>query len=215
MSPSEADIARLEGLRAGDLSALAELYHQYGAIVYRFALAMARDPDIAADAVQDTFVWLASEGALRFDPSRSSLAAFLCGVVRNHIFRRREHDSRFVSTTTQDSDSGPEYGDTETSVTLIETEGSEAQAEHALTELLRRERRETLLQALRSLHLEHREVLILVEFEELSYEDAAGIIGCPIGTVRSRLHRARAALKARLLSLDPGLQEPGGGEPGI
>ena len=49
----------------------------------------------------------------------------------------------------------------------------------------------------------HREVVVLCDLEELSYATAAEILGCPIGTIRSRLSRARALLATRLEPLDP------------
>jgi len=78
-----------------------------------------------------------------------------------------------------------------------------ASVDDALSHLLARERGAALLHALAMLPAEHREVIALVEFEEFSYADAAAIIGCPIGTVRSRLFRAKAALKTQLLELFP------------
>jgi len=59
--------------------------------------------------------------------------------------------------------------------------------------------------ALAEMAEEHRTVLVLKEIENLSYEEIAEIVGCPIGTVRSRIHRARAELRDRLQGL---LQEP-------
>jgi RNA polymerase sigma-70 factor (ECF subfamily) len=50
----------------------------------------------------------------------------------------------------------------------------------------------------RDLPAEFREAVVLCELEELSYEEAAQLIGCPIGTIRSRLHRGRALLLAKL-----------------
>ena len=62
----------------------------------------------------------------------------------------------------------------------------------------RRERVERVRDAVLSLPPEFREAVVLCELEELSYEEAAQKSGCPIGTIRSRLHRGRALLMARL-----------------
>jgi RNA polymerase sigma-70 factor (ECF subfamily) len=61
-----------------------------------------------------------------------------------------------------------------------------------------RERRECVRSAVLSLPAEFRETVVLCELEELSYEEAARILDCPLGTVRSRLHRGRALLLAKL-----------------
>ena len=77
------------------------------------------------------------------------------------------------------------------------------QVEDALTQLLATERGTALHKGLARLAVEQREVIALVEFEEFSYAEAANIIGCPIGTVRSRLNRAKEALRAQLVELFP------------
>ena len=174
--------------------ALATVYRRHGAAVYRFACLHAGSQSFAADATQETFLWLARDGAVAFDPARNSLAAFLCGVARNHVLRIRTTEARYVGL--------PEHEE----VVAIDDADARAAVDDALSHLLARERGDALLQALATLPAEQREVIALVEFEEFSYVDAAAIIGCPIGTVRSRLSRAKVALKARLLELFPAEQ---------
>src|SRR5262249_17351134 len=70
-----------------------------------------------------------------------------------------------------------------------------------LDNLLRSERTAALHTALRDLPEVYRDAVILCDLEERSYEDVARIMSCPVGTVRSRLHRARALLAARLKPL--------------
>lgn len=60
------------------------------------------------------------------------------------------------------------------------------------------ERQRAVQQALAELSEEYRLVLVLKEMDELSYDEIAGVLGCPLGTIRSRIHRARAELKTRL-----------------
>ena len=67
-----------------------------------------------------------------------------------------------------------------------------------LDELTHREGIESLRRAIRTLPRRYREVVVLCDLEEVDYADAAGVLGCPIGTVRSRLHRARALLLEKL-----------------
>ena len=187
------DQALLARIRAGDAVALSTVYRRHGAAVFRFACLHAPSRDAAADATQETFLWLASNGAREFDAARSSLAAFLCGVARNHGLRMRAVEARFTELPADDhQDHG--HG------------GNESAIDDALSHLLARERVEALLAALATLPAEQREVIALVEFEDFSYADAASIIGCPIGTVRSRLSRAKVALADRVLELFPSVQ---------
>ena len=185
------DAALLTRIRAGDPVALSTVYRRHSAAVFRFACLHTPSRDAAADATQEAFLWLSTNGAIGFDSSRSSLAAFLCGVARNHGLRIRAVEARF--TELPDDDQASSY------------DGS-AVIDDALAHLLTRERGDALLGALALLPAEHREVIALVEFEDFSYADAASIIGCPIGTVRSRLSRAKEALRDRVLELFPFVQ---------
>lgn len=186
------DEALLARIRAGDAVALATVYRRHGAAVHRFACLHAPSRDAAADATQETFLWLATQGATGFDATRSTLAAFLCGVARNHALRIRVAAARFDEL----PDDVPAAGQSA-------QEAAGDTVSDALAHLLARERGEALLAALATLAAEHREVVALIEFEEFSYADAAAIIGCPIGTVRSRLNRAREALRQRIVELFP------------
>lgn len=185
------DEALLARIRAGDAVALATVYRRHGAAVHRFACLHAPSREAAADATQETFLWLATQGAAGFDATRSSLAAFLCGVARNHALRIRAAAARFDELPDDSAATGAAQ---DTDVDAVSD---------ALAHLLARERSEALLAALATLAAEHREVVALIEFEEFSYADAAAIIGCPVGTVRSRLNRGKEALRQRIVELFP------------
>jgi len=187
-SDAYSDATLLARVRAGDAVALATVYRRHGATVFRFACLHAPSREAAADATQDTFLWLATNRAAAFDPNQGSLAAFLCGVARNHVLRIRAADARYD---VHEGASTPADGDSHDAV------------EDALAHVLAAERGNALHAALARLSAEHREVIALVEFEEFSYAEAANIIGCPIGTVRSRLNRAKDALRAQLVELFP------------
>lgn len=195
VAESTTDAALLTRIRAGDAVALSTVYRRHGAAVFRFACLHAPTREAAADATQETFLWLATNGATGFDETRSTLPAFLCGVARNHGLRIRAADARYTELA---DDGGHDQ--------VLAHAGSDTAVDDALAHLLERERGDALLQALAGLPTEHREVIALIEFEDFSYADAANIIGCPIGTVRSRLSRAREALRERVLELFPSVR---------
>jgi RNA polymerase sigma-70 factor (ECF subfamily) len=112
-------------------------------------------------------------------------------VARNHALRIRAAAARFDELPDDSAATGAAQ---DTDVDAVSD---------ALAHLLARERSEALLAALATLAAEHREVVALIEFEEFSYADAAAIIGCPVGTVRSRLNRAKEALRQRIVELFP------------
>jgi len=179
---SDADLLRL--MMAGDANAFTLLYRRRQANVFRFALQMSGSRAIAEDVTQEVFIVLIRE-ADRYDPSRGSLAAYLYGIARNYVLRRLEQDRMFV----QFSDSPEE--EEQTTGTMIDRSDP-------LDDLTRNEMVEELRQSILSMPPRYREVVVLCDLHELSYVDAAAVIGCAVGTVRSRLHRARALLIEKL-----------------
>ena len=173
----------------GDESAFATLYRRRQASLYRFALQMCGSESVAEDVTQEVFMALLRE-AHRFDPARGALASFLYGVARNQVLRRLEKERAFVGL----GDEPDERGDAARLTT----------GEDPLAELARGERVETVRQAVLALPLHYREVVVLCELQELSYAEAANVLGCAVGTVRSRLHRARVLLCERLRVFDEG-----------
>jgi RNA polymerase sigma-70 factor, ECF subfamily len=173
----------LRSMLAGDEEALALLYRRRQGSVYRFALQMSGSKPIAEDVTQEVFLFLMRDGRV-FDPERGSLNAFLLGVARNHVMRRMRVDQ--VLTPIGDD------GDDDAGLMLADTDLC------PLEDLTRAETIETVRKAVLSLPPKYREVVVLCELQDTSYEEAAEILGCAIGTVRSRLHRARALLLAKL-----------------
>ncbi|MDQ1707635.1 MAG: polymerase sigma-70 factor, subfamily [Pyrinomonadaceae bacterium] len=174
----------LQSLQAGDEGALSELYRRSQQSVYRFAFQMCGSQTVAEDVTQEVFMVLLKEGH-SFDPARGSLNAFLIGVARNHVLRRQRRE-RFYVAMSEEAQSGQDSGQT----TLL--------VAGPLDELSRRERIETIRRAVLALPEKYREVVVLCDLEELPYVEAAEILQCAVGTVRSRLHRARALLLEKL-----------------
>jgi len=172
-------------LAAGDPAALRELYERHGRALLRFSAAMCRSRQSAEDLVHDTFVALL-RGPSLFDPAQGSVFGYLCGVLRHRISRHYRQQKRWVALDSSD----------EAPVTL------DRESPGPADEIARSQVTAAFRRALLELPLQHREIIALCDLEELPYQAVAGILDCPIGTVRSRLHRARALLTLRLASLE-------------
>jgi RNA polymerase sigma factor (sigma-70 family) len=176
------DTERMARLAAGDTGALRELYEKHGRALLRFSSAMCRSRQAAEDLVHDTFVALL-RGPHLFDPAQGTAFNYLCGVLRHRISRHFRQQKRWV--TLVDDDSAAAAHDASPADEIARSEVS-AEFRRAMLEL----------------PLQHREIIALCDLEELPYHAVAAILQCPIGTVRSRLHRARALLTIRLASLE-------------
>jgi RNA polymerase sigma-70 factor, ECF subfamily len=160
----------------GNGEAMATLYLRHGGLVYRFTLQMSRDSAIAEEVTQEVFLALLSK-LDRFDPERGALATWLCGIARRQLWK---HWGRFDEGMTDELDDGD-----------IQLESAEDGPE---TWLVRQEAVAAVRVGIDELPVILREVVVLCELEEMSYEQAALVLEIPIGTVRSRLHRAKARL---------------------
>jgi RNA polymerase sigma-70 factor, ECF subfamily len=159
-------------VRKGDRNALAELYERREPGLYRYALYACGSRTVAEEVTQEIFLRLIGPG-IPFDEHRGSLEAYLYGVARN-LLRRRP----------------PALGLDEVEEPVTD--------EDALRDLIDGQRAAALTEAVRELPVGYRDAVVLCDLEERSYEEAALLMGCPVGTVRSRLHRARGLLTAKL-----------------
>ena len=177
------DFELLRLMLAGDEEALSVLYRRLQGSIYRFALQMSGSKTIAEDVTQEVFLFLMRDGHV-FDPARGSVSAFLFGVARNHVLRRLRVEQQLAPL-------GDDFDD-DVSVLHASTEIC------PLEDLTRSETIESVRKAVLSLPSRYREVVVLCELQDISYVETAEILGCAIGTVRSRLHRARALLVEKL-----------------
>jgi RNA polymerase sigma-70 factor (ECF subfamily) len=180
--PSDGDL--LQSIQAGDEEALAALYRRRQPGIYRFALQMCGSQTVAEDVTQEVFIVLIRDGHT-FDPARGSLNSFLIGVARNHVLRRLRRERFYVA--------------------IVEDSQNEDQTNQAaepnpgpLDDLSRTETIELVRRSVLALPERYREVVVLCDLEEMSYVEAAEILDCAVGTVRSRLHRGRALLIEKL-----------------
>lgn len=160
----------IEKAANGDSKAFGEIYFALRGSVYGFAYRMLRETAMAEDITQEAFIFLI-ENPNRFDAERGELLPFLCGIVRNKIIQHfRKHGTKLEVF----EDDFSKYDDFESS-------------DNPLNQLLDIELNEKI-----------REVLILREMEELSYQEIARITDTDLNQVKVRLHRARKALANEL-----------------
>lgn len=171
---TEEDLKLLDRIGARDQSALAELLRRYAGPLLRFLSSLSSDPAAAEDALQETTlsVW---KNAAAFR-GESTPRAWLYTIARNAMSRQKRGRSEPVDDVALErlgADAG--WGDAQ----------SGARIEKALDDRL------SLESAFASLPEEQREVLLLVDGEELSFHEAAETLGISLAAVKSRLHRAR------------------------
>jgi len=172
----------------GNEDAFTALYRRRQGPVYRFALHMSASPQVAEEVTQEVFLFLLQRGR-DFDPERGVLAAYLFGVARNYVRRAMEKNYTESAITTPAEDDDPSL------VTEIDPLGN----------LARNQTSKAVWKAVLSLPEHYREVVVLCDLQELSYADAAQALGCALGTIRSRLHRAHEMLVRKLQHTAPAL----------
>jgi RNA polymerase sigma-70 factor (ECF subfamily) len=150
-------------------------FDQHKSAVYRFAWRMTGSPAAAEDVTQDVFVELL-RCADRFDPARATLRAFLLGIARNLALKHWRAEHRYEP-----------LDDDAVAAAPVDLERG------AIGDIVGR--------AVRALRPLQREVVILVEYEGLTLAEAARAVDADVGTVKSRLHRARENLRRTLAPL--------------
>lgn len=174
----------------GDTDAFRKFVERTTSLVYQLSLRMLRSEADAQDAVQETYIRAWQSLATLRDHNAS--LSWLCGVARNvatdiNRQRKRNHSSSL------------EAHLSEGNFPLVERLAS-AQ-ENPETILASAEARAFLRAVIDDLPKKHRVVLLLREVDGLGYEEIAAALGCPRGTVESRLHRARAGLAKKIRAL--------------
>jgi RNA polymerase sigma-70 factor (ECF subfamily) len=174
------DAALLRRACNGDEAGFCELFARYERRIYQYASHMCGTV-AGDDIVQETFLAVLKPGG--FDASKGTVAGYLFGIARHAVIRLLAKQGTLL----EPSDNP--YLDV-------------AAPEDTPFEIMVREQTVAAVrEAVESLPPLYREVVVLCDLQEMDYAMAAGVIQCPIGTVRSRLHRARALL-ATTLRLD-------------
>ena len=173
-SNDRVDVRLLAEIVAGVEQSFVELYRRRHNDVYRFAFAMAKSRSFAQDVTQEVFLNVL-ENASRFDSAKGTVRAWLFGCARHVTLDRLRLERRWTDDMPAD----------------IGTLDSDER-------LLADQRVERLHAAIARLPVEYREALVLFELQELTYAETATVLDCPIGTVRSRLHRGRVLLATML-----------------
>ncbi len=171
--------------REGDVEAFNQLVERYETAAYNVALRAVGNPEDAADATQEAFL-----SAFRaIGELRGSFKPWLLRIVLNacHDLHRRQQRR---PATSMDA--------------LVEEAGEAPWADPGTPDpeaiMLSHETRQVIEQVLEALSEEQRLAIVLVDLQELSYEEAAEAMGCAVGTIRSRLARGRARVRDRLLA---------------
>jgi RNA polymerase sigma-70 factor, ECF subfamily len=186
-SPDEAPDSALARLaQAGSHAACEELIRRYQDRVYTLVNGYLRDPEEALDVTQETFLRMV-EGLPRFR-EESRFYTWLYRIAVNRCIDRRRR------TTQQPSPTSLEDLETDRASALVETRAARCPQSALET----RELREQIHAAIAALPEAFRMIVILADIEGLSYAEIAPIVGCPVNTVKTRLHRGRLALRVKL-----------------
>jgi RNA polymerase sigma-70 factor (ECF subfamily) len=168
-------------LRKGNEGAFVTLYRRRQASIYRFVLHMSGSESLAEDVTQEVFLALIRE-EFGYDPAKGTLVGYLFGIARKLVLKALEKGRSDVPLDYETEDQPPQL--------CVQSD--------LFADIARKEGIEALRRAVLALPRRYREVVVLCDLEETDYADAAGVLNCPIGTVRSRLHRARALLLEKL-----------------
>jgi RNA polymerase sigma-70 factor, ECF subfamily len=191
------DLELLRRLTAGDEAAFSEFYQRHQGGLYRYAMHMSGSPQSAADVVQETFLTLVRY-AKNYDEKKGAPAAFLFGIARNHLRKLQEREGRYAPLS-------DDLGRTLSVNDLHRGNGNGhyaaktgQQADMILEDLEQAQTVKLLREAILTLPEHYREPVTLCDLEGKSYGEAAVLLDCPVGTVRSRLNRARSMLLDKL-----------------
>jgi RNA polymerase sigma-70 factor, ECF subfamily len=176
MTQSVDDLGLIRRMRAGDDDAVRDLYALYGQRLYAYALRLTNDPATGEDVTQNTLVtaWRTA----RTFRGEGRLIAWLLGIVHHTAMKTLRGDAHYLDDLAEETVS-------------VDQPSPEEQAQV-------KDERRWVRQGMQSLSPEHRAVLELVFYQELSLNETAQVLNVPVGTVKSRLNYARNHLRGVL-----------------
>ncbi len=173
------ETVRLQALAAGSREAFSAIYREYGRHVFCVARKYTASRELAEEIAQETFLFLLREPD-KYDPARGELGAYLAGVARQLARRALDRVGRTLSIDSE------------------EEQVPDDAVVSALHGIIEHQQWRHLHEAVASLPEPYREIVVMHHLEELSYEEIAEALACPLGTVRSRLSRGRDLLARKL-----------------
>ena len=177
----QTDLALIERAQRGDRDAVNQLVTKYQARAYQFAYRLTGNPDDASDLVAEAFVRVYT--ALPRFRRDSQFSTWLFRIVTNCFLDAKKKTDRKPTDQLEDA-----WVDVDAKTTIVEQESPVEASE-------RGEREEILQRGIEKLPEYQRAMIVMFHVENLSYEDIAAALDLPIGTVKSRLNRARLALR--------------------
>ena len=173
------DESLLKTAADGDEMSFCLLYERHRDVVFRFAYRLLQSVELAEEITHDCFLSLIKKPGL-FDAKKASLKTYLCAAARNQAYKRWNKSSP------------------ETSLEELSIEPQEAEFRSPLRQVIGAELSVIVQKAIAELPPLQREAVILFEFEDLSLAEIAVVVNADVGTVKSRLHRAREKLRMLL-----------------
>lgn len=172
------DFALVQAMAGGDVTALNELYTRHGANILNYLTSMLRDRQLAEEVLQD--VMLAAWDHASGFRGESKVRTWLLTIARHRAINTQRR----------------------TMPNLVELDETTFSADTTPLEKLERKTQQQLLQAaIEQLPTFHQEILVLIFYHQLSGPEVADILGVTVGTVKSRLHRAKEMLRRVLVSM--------------
>ena len=179
MADQTTDERLLERAASGDAAAFQILYERYRDAIFRFTYRLLGSVEAAEDVTHDCFLSLIKDPG-RFDPARASLRTYLYAAARNQALKQFNYFSRAAA------------------IDELGEEPVDSNNDQPVQRVLDHEMAAQVESAISSLPPLQREALVLFEYEDLSLAEIAAIVGTDVGTVKSRLFRARERLRQRL-----------------
>ena len=181
----------LRQLARGDERAFETVFDRYHRVIYRFAWQMSGDAAIAEEITQEVFMLLIRRPG-KYDPRKGSLGGYLFGIARN-LTRRTAEQRRWMVPLFDEKD----FDERSLNFEQLVNDSNELLAELTQQQLIDRLRKSIL-----SLPTQYREVIILCDLEQKTQAEVAELLDCSPGTIASRMHRARAMLRTKMVAKD-------------